>query len=43
MLTIFGIIAAIFAIVWLFRDDAIFWADAQRAAKNLPTKKYFKK
>ena len=30
------------AIVWFLLDDAIFWADAQRAAKGEKTKKYFK-
>lgn len=38
-----AIIAMIAAITWFCRDDAIFWADAQRAAKGQATKKYFKK
>lgn len=42
-LTIAAIIAMILAIGWFLRDDAIFWADAQRAAKGESTKKYFKK
>jgi len=43
MASILFLIAMIVAIVWLLRDDAIFWGDCERAAKNLPTKKYFKK
>lgn len=38
-----AIIAMIFAIRWFLRDDAIFWADAQKAAKGEKTLKYFKK
>lgn len=41
MLTLLALVAMIAAIVWLLRDDAIFWADAQRAAKGEKTRKYF--
>lgn len=41
MLTILAIILILIAIVWFLRDDAIFWADAQRAAKGEKTRKYF--
>ena len=41
MTTILLLVAMIVAIVWLLRDDAIFWADAQRAAKGEKTRKYF--
>lgn len=37
------LVAMIAAIIWFCRDDAIFWADAHRAAKGESTKKYFKK
>lgn len=41
MLTLLALVAMIAAIIWLLRDDAIFWADAQRAAKGENTRKYF--
>lgn len=41
MLTILTIILMLIAIVWLLRDDAIFWGDCERASKGLSTKKIF--
>lgn len=40
-LTIAALIAMILAIGWFLNDDAIFWADAQRAARGERTRKYF--